>query len=363
MKMPDRSRLFDAVFDEGEFTAVTADIAAAIGARSFLGGFAFDDGSRQASVSSDYWTTEQVADYYANWFHLDPWNQVVLNDWQPFRAREFSSAVRPAQVERSALYQDFIRPMGDNTFHVAGIFTDTVFGRGSTGFQRGRDQPDFSEEEVRLLDSVAPDYARVLALRGHLTGMERAILDRSSVLDGLHDAIIMLGTDARIVTANRAAEALLARGDVLRQRGGRLVAATPAGERVLADKLARTGAAGLTGLRLTGANGCALDLSLLALPAAAGPARVMVSIGGAPPAGRATLLREIYGLSASEAIVALLLADGLDPADIAETRGVSRHTVRVQLRAIAEKMECRRQIDIVRRIAALPRLSGQIAAG
>ena len=56
MQMPDRERLFAALFDESEFASALDDIAATIGARSYLGGFTFSDGSRMASVSSGYFS-------------------------------------------------------------------------------------------------------------------------------------------------------------------------------------------------------------------------------------------------------------------------------------------------------------------
>ena len=357
MKLPDRSRLFDAVFDAGEFASVTSDIAAAVGARSFLGGFAYDDGSRGASVTCDYWSQEQVDLYYRDYFHLDPWNEVALRDWRPFRALEFSDEVRPAQVERSTLYQGFIRPMGDDTFRVLSICTETPQGRGAIGFHRGKDQPEFSDQDIARLDTLAVDYARVLALRGRIDGLERAILTRSDALDALHDAVFMLTADGRIANANRAAEQLLRSGQVLQQRQGRLVAAVSGTNRSLSQALQQIPHTGMAGLRLQGTNGCALNCSLVALPASAGHAKIMLSVTGGPPPDRALLLRQIYGLSPTEAEVAVLLADGLDPADIAETRATSLHTVRAQLRSVGDKMDCRRQIDIVRRIAALPRVS------
>jgi DNA-binding CsgD family transcriptional regulator len=53
----------------------------------------------------------------------------------------------------------------------------------------------------------------------------------------------------------------------------------------------------------------------------------------------------------------MMLAEGSDPAEIADLRGVAIGTVRHQIKSIAAKMECRRQADIVRLVTTLPALA------
>ena len=66
------------------------------------------------------------------------------------------------------------------------------------------------------------------------------------------------------------------------------------------------------------------------------------------------MLRELYGLGRAEAEIAVALAKGLDLEAIAELRVTSIGTVRNQVKSIAAKMDCTRQIDIVRRILSIP---------
>jgi DNA-binding CsgD family transcriptional regulator len=62
------------------------------------------------------------------------------------------------------------------------------------------------------------------------------------------------------------------------------------------------------------------------------------------------LIRRAYGLTAAEARLALLLADGGSLADAVATFRTTRNTVRAQLRAIFDKTQARRQADLVRRL-------------
>lgn len=68
-------------------------------------------------------------------------------------------------------------------------------------------------------------------------------------------------------------------------------------------------------------------------------------------------LRRMFNLTAAEASLAILVAQGESPADIARTKNVSLATVRTQLGAIFAKTQTRRQADLVAllaRIAILP---------
>lgn len=63
-------------------------------------------------------------------------------------------------------------------------------------------------------------------------------------------------------------------------------------------------------------------------------------------------LKAAYGLTAAEAEVALRLADGLALKRIADERNTSEATVRTQIKSIAAKMGCSRQVEILLRTRA-----------
>lgn len=64
------------------------------------------------------------------------------------------------------------------------------------------------------------------------------------------------------------------------------------------------------------------------------------------------------GLTRAEAAIAMGLVDGATLAEIADARGVSIHTVRVQVKSALSKAGVRRQIDLVRLVQRLQRPGG-----
>lgn len=67
----------------------------------------------------------------------------------------------------------------------------------------------------------------------------------------------------------------------------------------------------------------------------------------------ATLLRLIFGLTAAEARLMVALCESNDLDDVAVSFGVSRETVRTQLRAVFAKAGCRRQAELVTLVARI----------
>jgi len=68
-------------------------------------------------------------------------------------------------------------------------------------------------------------------------------------------------------------------------------------------------------------------------------------------AARIERLGRMFDLTASEALLALHIADGGSTADYAATRGITRNTVRNQLQAVFDKTGARRQTELVRLLA------------
>ncbi|MFN3817136.1 helix-turn-helix transcriptional regulator [Brevundimonas sp.] len=165
----------------------------------------------------------------------------------------------------------------------------------------------------------------------------------------------------RVCGLTASAETLLSGGDVLRLKGGVLTTACEASRRGFEAALAQA----LAG----GAPPCAvavrrllsddrLFLEAAPLPRSGtlhfGPrALIIVRGSGADEVRVAGAARSLYGLSASEAVVAAQLAAGLSPAAIAHRRQVAVGTVRTQVRQIYQKVGVSSQLELV---ARLPRL-------
>ena len=215
-----------------------------------------------------------------------------------------------------------------------------------------------------LLDRGAEFVRRVAKQRDFIRGLE-------AVLARLQIAVITVTADLRIGFVNPAAETLLARGDGVLVRNNRLGARWPSDDQSLAKAVREAN-------------------DVPGTIAAPGPAHwqrerlVMIHRGGERPAYRATIFpprpgrSEVHAVGATRAIVfiddpdddqeptqtetlavtfhltpaearlAAHLASGLSLTEAADLFGVTRNTVRAQLRALFDKMDIHRQSDLVR---------------
>jgi DNA-binding CsgD family transcriptional regulator len=67
-----------------------------------------------------------------------------------------------------------------------------------------------------------------------------------------------------------------------------------------------------------------------------------------------SVLREIFGLTAAEARVAILLARGKTVREIVSMLGLSSNTIRTQLRQVFAKTQTKRQSELMRVLLPIP---------
>ncbi len=76
-----------------------------------------------------------------------------------------------------------------------------------------------------------------------------------------------------------------------------------------------------------------------------------------PPA---TLLRDLYDLTITEARVALAIAEGANAKDLAERFSISNNTARVHVQRILSKTACSRQTHLIRLLLSLGSASSSV---
>jgi uncharacterized protein YhfF/DNA-binding CsgD family transcriptional regulator len=224
-------------------------------------------------------------------------------------------------------------------------------------------------EVARRTKLVASHLDRSIAALHRVDHSDGAAAE--AILAQVHTAVLTVGPGLRVGLTNPSADVLLRRGDGLRLRHGHLEACSPGDERAL--MAAVTGACGASGSR----------------PRSEGPARavgVLISVGRgedrppyrvsvlplrpdhparAPAPGaqailfvddperdaapsQAALYVRAFELTPAEARLAVHLAAGASLTEAADAFGVTRNTVRAQLRAIFDKTDTHRQLDLVR---------------
>jgi len=173
-----------------------------------------------------------------------------------------------------------------------------------------------------------------------------------------------LGTDARVIARNHTASAILAERDGLVLAQGRL-AATRAHEAFELNRLVSAACASDSGRENVGGvtrvtrSSRRRPVTLLVSPVRWPAPREDADIPAAivfmndperKPVTWRDLLRRLYGLTRSEADVALLVLRGGRVGDIARERATSRSTVRTHLNRILSKVGVQSQVELMRKL-------------
>lgn len=221
---------------------------------------------------------------------------------------------------------------------------------------RKRSDGDFGAEDVARLAVLAPHVRRAVQMQRRLALAEAA----HASLDGLAWAIAFVDAEGRLLSCNAAAEALLAAGDGLALRRGRLVAVAPRETGALRAAIRQAALA---------VAGAAAPPAVLALPRPSlkralevlvAPLRGEAARPGQPPTvavfvsdperrakPAAEVLRGLYGLSRAEAALAAALVEGHGLGAAADRLGISQATAKTQLQAVFAKTDTSRQAQLV----------------
>jgi DNA-binding CsgD family transcriptional regulator len=304
-----------------------------------------------------------MRDYQEHWIQQDP-RFIAGLARPPGEAQVDDMLVSRAVMRRSAVYNEFLRPM-DVPFCIASWVIRTPSHGVTLCIEGTRRHGPFSEDERGRIAVLLPHLRRVLNIKDRLAKAGTRAENLLEAMDRLPFGVLMLSNDLTVVEASASARATLATGDCVYAQGGRLGFRRTTDAQAFARTLAAepTDPAGSEGVvvvrRLTQPG----DVTLLTMPLEAAPdewtrprARYLVlvfdSVRTPPPSQ--VLLQRTYGLTASEARLAASLAIGLSLTEIAEQRGLSVQTLRSQLKSVFGKTGIHAQTQLVRLILTGP---------
>ena len=260
---------------------------------------------------------------------------------------------------RTEFYQGWFRPqeiawtIACNIEVNADDMTHLVLGR------HGRHAGAFGKDDMRLLRLLNPHLREAMRLHGRLTQQNAVLRERTDILDRCAVGVVVADAACRIVLLNAAGERVLAAADGLQMRGRALSATDAAVDRQLRSLVAR--AASNRDVPAGGAVTIERGKAVRPLAVSVAPLR------GAedwllPATGHALLilaepdtalavsfapLRQLFGLTPGEARVALSLASGKEPGEVAAELDLSVATVRTHLQRVFEKTRTNRQPELV----------------
>jgi DNA-binding CsgD family transcriptional regulator len=286
------------------------------------------------------------------------WRAAILTDEDWMAKDEFV---------RTEYYNDFLRPLRRHSVMFIRLALDG--NRPSViNVARPPEREQFGAAEVEAVSRLHEHLIRAFEL-GRRLEAERSVSESAATLfDKCPHGVFLLGDGARLLRASPAGEAMLAGGGVLTVQGGRLTARGPAAARRLEGLLAAAATADparrSAGSMALAAPGRTEGLSVTVAPARVeesglfdGGPRVMVCVTDPEADVRPPeeTLRELFGLTRSEAKLALALSGGDSLSEAAQRHGVSLNTARVHLSRVFDKTGVNRQGALV---ALLTRCAG-----
>lgn len=354
--------IYDAATDDEAFDRLAATLADAVGARSGVLHWGRTP-QHVAEISySGYFSDAQMALYDEEFQGDDIWGVALDRAEAINRVWNVEALVPIRAYEDSRIYNEWIRGMGDDTFHCLGGVIQKDGTTGHIGLHRGRAQKPFSEGEVRAMQDNIGHIGRMFAIRSKLDRARHHGRSLHATLDMVGHAVFTLRPNGALIDCNSLADALLRRGDALGLRQRQLKALDPRDDEAL--QAAFRAAAARQGGQASAIfvhreRGLPYVLSIAAVRV--GTERQIVAIV-TDPADRdlslSSRIRALYGLTRAEAEVAEALCQGRGLEELSQERGVALNTVRTQIKNIYVKLDCSRQSELVARIGALPRLSG-----
>jgi DNA-binding CsgD family transcriptional regulator/PAS domain-containing protein len=261
---------------------------------------------------------------------------------------------------------DWMRPylMDDGLFvRLTNGATPTCFLVAAPKRSESFDTPD----RVKLMSGLVPHLQQALRTQDKLAALADSAVELAGVLEVVRHGVIIVAGEHLVINLNSAAERIVRAEDGLYMRAGRMAATSTRAEQELhcairnalegEPSTVRTGRS-LTCFRPSGKRPYVIHVLPSHRRNADEPLRqpmalVLVIDPDDEPEPAVSLLRRLYGLTKTEAEVALRVMRGTDLKQIAEELSISYGTVRTHLQHVFDKTDTHRQAELVRLLLVL----------
>lgn len=315
-----------------------------------------------------------LRDYAAYHFSTSPYVDFVPRNGvgQPVRTE---AIIRDEELFRTEHYNDFMRPHLIGRHGTGMVLEREPGGWASLSFADRWNDPARREHQMQLLRLLAPHFGRAFKLRRTLMDARMAGMASQAVFDGWMHAAFVLDRDGRVMTMNRRAEGLVARGEgITLNRFGQPRSFDDKCSRALDNAFAACRANADMPIEATEdpagvmlprrAGGSALHAMLwpvanaaeFGLPSVPGQVLLVISDPDDTPPGAIAWIARRFGLSPSEEKLADAVIAGIPLNEAAERLGIQLSTARTRLKTIQAKTGCHRQMDLVRLAMSVPTL-------
>jgi DNA-binding CsgD family transcriptional regulator len=226
-------------------------------------------------------------------------------------------------------------------------------------------EPFGTPERITLARRLVPHLEQATRVRARLSELDQRHRDLVAAVDSLPDGIAIVDGDGGVSHLNAAARSIVTSGDGLCVRAGRLTATVARTDGALRHVVHQAFSSGrsavatggcLAASRPSGRRSYVVRVIPLALETWVGVASpsalVLIVDPEKQPEPELQALRRLYGLTKTEANIALRVLDGSGLGPIADELSVSLSTVRTHLQHVFDKTHTHRQAELVRLLHA-----------
>lgn len=348
--------IYQAAFDSGSFQSMFQQICAVLDAPQGCV-MVVGSGSRISYIHNI--NPDSQKNYNTAYVGQDPWYQravarglqhVVVTGQELLPTREFShTGFYQDVLACSDIYDCMSITLEDNGSDNAGMI-----------IHRTRKQPVFGQKEKDIFNAFVPHLRRMIRMRRRLEESQLMHGINEQILDQIAFGLVLLDRNGLIRQANRSAEAIFSAQDGLGTRHGRLTAAHPDDDKRLETAINRAlgkapgpASGGELGIRRkSGKSSYALqvnpftpksnDLIFLGPGNSARGAWITITDPDQKVVPSVRSLQQLYGLTPTEAKVAIRLVAERSVRDIADELGISQRTVRWHVKNMLEKNSMKR---------------------
>ncbi|UPJ96605.1 helix-turn-helix transcriptional regulator [Bradyrhizobium sp. 172] len=270
-----------------------------------------------------------------------------------------SQAVRPDVISSNRYYREWAMPRGLFDAVAVGLVRDRTM-VGNAIFSQHESAGRIDDAQVDGLRLLAPHIRRAVTI-SNLFDMKAVEANTfAATVEALTVGVVLADEDSKIVHTNAAAAAMLAAGDPIVARHGRIAVQSAASTATLQSAVAQAakdeatlGQKGI-GIPIPRQSGEPLVIHVLPLRRShtrsglIQSAAAAVTSASGPPRLLHDALNQLYDLTPAEIRIFELICEGHTRDAISALLRVSVSTVKSHLIHVFEKTGCRRQVDLVR---------------
>ena len=281
-----------------------------------------------------------------------------------------NTMITDKQWIQSEIYNEFLADR--DVYHVlGGHFVRSGSCVARIGVHRSKQAGEFSKDDQQFLSRLVPHIQKAFKISRHIQEVKNTCQTATDTLDHMAIGIILINATGKPIYVNKSAESFTRSDSNLILKPFGLYTEIPH-ENIALQQFIQQATQGNRENRLKTGGAMTLcqtssnqslsivitplgeNKTVLGLNVPQATAAIFISDSEQQQDLSSVLLRGLYKLTKAEAKLVNELVNGFSPNEIAERFGISKHTVRAQLKAIFQKTGTKRQTELVKLVLKGP---------